>query len=182
MNCDNYFELALETQQKKNYGVQLTNLILIYMIFIWLSSCSCVFTILNPFFPNSFLGYHTIQTKSRLSILGMGKVKNVTPLSEQAAIDLGVEILGDAVVIACALGIYMLVETRQSKHKEHEEELKFEEMRSLKELVVYQSTQIESLDVKVKELEQILNGSTMYSETSERVVAEFTDVRDSAKT
>lgn len=165
-----------------NYGVHIANKwLLIWIIFILLCR-SCVITFLNLSFF-SFLGYHTIQTKSRLSILGMGKVKNVTPLSEQAAIDLGVEILGDAVVIACALGIYMLVETRQSRHKEHEEELKFEEMRSLKELVVYQSTQIESLDVKVKELEQILNGSTMYSETSERVVAEFTDVEaDSAKT
>lgn len=127
--------------------------------------------------------YHTIQTKSRLSILGMGKVKNVTPLSEQAAIDLGVEILGDMVVIGCALGIYIFIEARQSKHKEHEEELKLEEMRSLKELVVYQSTQIESMDIKIREMEQILNGSTMYTETSERVVAELSDMdRDKSKT
>lgn len=113
----------------------------------------------------------------------MGKVKNVTPLSEQAAIDLGVEILGDMVVIGCALGIYIFIEARQSKHKEHEEELKLEEMRSLKELVVYQSTQIESMDIKIREMEQILNGSTMYTETSERVVAELSDMdRDKSKT
>ncbi|XP_045174066.1 putative OPA3-like protein CG13603 [Mercenaria mercenaria] len=127
--------------------------------------------------------YHTIQTKSRLDILGMGKVKKVTPLSEQAAIDLGVEILGDTVVIVCALAIYILIEARSSKHKEHEEELKEEEMRSLKELVVFQSIELETQGAKLREFERILNGSTMYSKTSERVVAEFSqNEQDSVKT
>ena len=103
----------------------------------------------------------------------MSEIKEVKPLSEQVAIDLGVELLGDVVVITCTIAISIFIENRLSRHKEQEEKLKYEEMKSLKQLVVFQTIELEKQAAKLRELESIFDGSTMYSETSERVMDEF---------
>jgi hypothetical protein len=86
-----------------------------------------------------------------------------------------VELLGDTVTILCAVFIFVFIEARSSKHKEEEEKLKYEEMKSLKQLVVFQSIELENQAAKLREFERIFNGSTMYSQTSDRVMAEFSD-------
>lgn len=122
-----------------------------------------------------FAGYHVIQTKSQLSVLGMGKVKNVKPLSEKAAIDLGANIVGDIVMILCALGIYYLFEKSGPSSTSKEEELRAEEIQILKETVVHQSVELERQADKLKVFERILGGDTIYSKMSERVMAEMTE-------
>ncbi|KAL4237384.1 Optic atrophy 3 protein [Mactra antiquata] len=120
--------------------------------------------------------YHVIQTKARLNVLGMGKVKEVKPLSEKAAIDLGVNIVGDIVMVLCALGIYYGFENRPgSKHKEREEEERVEEMRVLKEAVMYQSDKLDQQAERIKELERVLGAPTIFTSISDKVKASMSD-------
>lgn len=100
-------------------------------------------------------GYHTVQTKSRLSVLGMGKVKKVQPLSEQAAIELGVELINDIVLIVCGLAIYLFIESRPSKPKE-DDSIKPEDIEKLKNTLLVQKLELERQAAKISRLERII--------------------------
>ena len=111
----------------------------------------------------------------------MGKVKKVKPLSEQDALNLGTEILGDLVIVVCFLGIYVFVEARSSKQKEEAEEEKEREMKELKDLVSEQGVVLEIQAARLREMERLLHSKTMYSKTSERVMNEYTHKTDRDK-
>lgn len=97
----------------------------------------------------------------------MGKVKKVQPLSEQAAIDLGIELINDLVLIFCGLAIYILIESAPyGKSKEKEEVVKPEEIAKLKQTVLMQKLELERQAAKISRLERIIvvtSGTSKFS-------------------
>ena len=106
-----------------------------------------------------------MQTRSKINLMGMGRLKAVKPLSEEAAIELGTEIIGDLVIIFCALGIYVFFEARSSRSKEAEEELKEEEIKELKKTIDDQGAQLIKQSVKIRELEQFIRTRSVLYDT-----------------
>ena len=56
-----------------------------------------------------------------MRILGLGSPDKVPPLTEKAAMDLGGEVLGDAIVLLVAAGIILIEVSRQSSNKNTKE-------------------------------------------------------------
>lgn len=115
-------------------------------------------------------GHHKISVNSQLSILGLGKPKEVKPLTPEAAMELGTEIVGDLVIILCGLGIYILFESRGAfKSKDTTLDKTIEEVNLLKERVKELNSKLDEQTDKLQNIESMLK-QNMYSETSEKVL------------
>ena len=112
--------------------------------------------------------------KSQLNILGMGKPKNVKPLTPEAALELGTEIVGDLVIILCGLAIYIVVDSRgafKSKDTTAADKTS-EEIDSLKQSVIDLNIRLEEQTEKLQNIESLLQ-QNMYSETSSKVLKQL---------
>ena len=114
--------------------------------------------------------------RSQLSFLGLGKTKNVQPLTPEAALELGTEMVGDLVIILCGLGIYLVVDSRgSSKGKDSDAVNRIEEeIKSLRETVSKQTVQLEEQALKIEEVESLLKNN-MFSETSVKVIKQLNE-------
>ena len=111
--------------------------------------------------------------RSELKILGFGKTKKVQEMTEEAALELGTEMVGDIVIILSGLAIYMLVDAR-SKSKESSMDRVLVELNTLKETVKEQNDRLYDQAIKIDEIETLLKHN-MYSETARKVIKEITD-------
>ena len=115
------------------------------------------------------------MVKSQLNILGMGKTKNVKPLTPEAALELGTEIVGDLVIILCGLTIYILVDSRGAfKSKDTTADKTAKEISSLKQTVTDLNIRLEEQAEKLQTIESLLQ-QNMYSETSSKVLKQLDD-------
>ena len=111
--------------------------------------------------------------RSELKILGFGKTKKVQEMTEEAALELGTEMVGDIVIILSGLAIYMLVDAR-SKSKESSMDRVLVELNTLKETVKEQNDRLYDQAIKIDKIETLLKHN-MYSETARKVIKEITD-------
>ena len=65
--------------------------------------------------------YHKFDTTFKLRILGLGKVKKVKPMTEEAAIDLASDMLGETIIFTVGAGCIYLEYLRQM-HKDRNKE------------------------------------------------------------
>ena len=121
--------------------------------------------------------YHSVQTKARLDVLGMGKIKKkqVKPITDEQALDLGLDILGDTVIIGCALVIYLVFESRPSGSKgpDKADVMQNQEIKNLKVTVQEQELTMAHLSAELRELERLIHSKTMYSEVSDKIMEEY---------
>lgn len=104
----------------------------------------------------------------------MGKVKKVQPLTEQAAIDLGVEIINDLVLIGCGLAIYLFIESRPSKSKDRDDMCKPEDIEKLKQVLLMQKLELERQSAKISRLERIIVVTAGTSKLSPQILMDST--------
>ncbi|XP_022659470.1 optic atrophy 3 protein homolog isoform X2 [Varroa jacobsoni] len=111
----------------------------------------------SPFFrrwvcmpPAQF--YHWCEVKIKVRILNLGKPSAVKPLNEREAIDLGAELLGEAIIFAVAAGTITAEYLRQSRNERAKEETKEDryhrlthELEELQLLVARQEVEIRHL-------------------------------------
>lgn len=102
--------------------------------------------------------YHWCEVNVKARLLNLGKPKEVVKLNEQAAIDLGAELIGEMVMFLIAAGTVLAEYTRQSR--------KYSEEKAALEL---RWTQMED---KVEHLEEKLNSSTAQIEDLEKKMKE----------
>ncbi|CAL8086521.1 unnamed protein product [Calicophoron daubneyi] len=79
----------------------------------------------------STLMYHLWETRLKLRILGLGRTKNVAELTEDAAVDLGAEMLGELLMFsfgALILGIEYRRGARKEAIKEERVQRKFDDL------------------------------------------------------
>ena len=105
----------------------------------------------------------------------MGKTKQVQPLTPEAALELGTDMVGDFVIIVCGLGIYLLVDSRGSKNKDTDSVKRIEEeLKTLRETVKEQTMKLEEQAVKIEEVDELLKNN-MYSETAIKVLKQLNE-------
>ena len=89
-----------------------------------------------------------------MRILGLGKASSVKPLSEEAAVELGAEIIGETFLFSVAVGTISFEYFRQQrKEQEHEGEQTsaISELQSrVEELGIF----VEQQDAKIRELQR----------------------------
>ena len=123
------------------------------------------------FFLYIFAGYHKMKTTLNLRYLNIGKVKKIEPLSEESALTLGVEVLGESVIYFCGIILYFTFDysTKSKDYTEEKFDKIFDELKEMKETIEDQTIKIEQQDAKIRHLDRLLRGSTMFTETSNKV-------------
>ena len=99
-----------------------------------------------------FAVYNRFEVNFRLKQLGLGRVKNVEPLSEKDAIELGGDMLGELLVFTFG-AIILVSEYSRSARKEHAKEQKVKDdmqkiqdrLTDLKTVTTIQESQIKDL-------------------------------------
>ncbi|KAM7425234.1 Optic atrophy 3 protein [Porites harrisoni] len=68
-------------------------------------------------------GYHWFETRVRMKLMGLSGPDKVQPLSEQVAVDVGAELLGESLIFGIAtLTLYFEYRRGQNKEAKKEEE------------------------------------------------------------
>ncbi|XP_071787269.1 optic atrophy 3 protein homolog [Asterias amurensis] len=98
--------------------------------------------------------HHWMEINLKMRILGLGKASSVKPLSEEAAVELGAEIIGETFLFSVAVGTISFEYFRQQrKEQEHEGEQTsaISELQSrVEELGIF----VEQQDAKIRELQR----------------------------
>ncbi|XP_005991649.1 optic atrophy 3 protein homolog [Latimeria chalumnae] len=99
--------------------------------------------------------YHWIEMKTKMRIMGFRGIL-IKPLNEEAAAELGAELLGEAIIFTIG-GVCLLAEyTRQTANsKKKEEELNCA-LSSLQQQISELSLQVETLDAQLRETNRLL--------------------------
>ncbi|XP_076442443.1 optic atrophy 3 protein homolog [Babylonia areolata] len=104
--------------------------------------------------------YHWLEVNFRLRLMGLGKAQSVEKLSEEMAIELGAEMLGEFIIFAIAAGTLLLEYQRSVKKEALKEEREKHQVLILKQklqdldlVTAVQEAQIRELQRAVDELE-----------------------------
>lgn len=87
------------------------------LLYIYLMFASCNYRILY-----FYAVYHWMEVNVRMRMLGLGKAQSVERLSEEMAIELGAEMLGEFVIFSMAAVTVVLEYKRSSKKEALKEE------------------------------------------------------------
>ncbi|CAH1380707.1 unnamed protein product [Tenebrio molitor] len=111
--------------------------------------------------------YNKCETKMKMWLLHLGQPVNITVLNEADSIDLGANLLGEAVIFLIAAGALLFEVNRSSKKEAAKEEARKRELREvqndLKALLIHSQVQkdrIVRLTRKVEDLEQTVQDPT----------------------
>ncbi|KAK7104962.1 putative OPA3-like protein CG13603 [Littorina saxatilis] len=104
--------------------------------------------------------YHWMEVNFRLRLMGMGKAKNVERLTEDMAIELGAEMLGEFIIFTVAAGTLLLEYNKSVTKEALKEEREKHQMLMLKSklqdldlITAVQEAQIRELQRSVDDLE-----------------------------
>lgn len=101
--------------------------------------------------------YHKFDTTIKLRILGLGRVKDVQPMSEEAAIDLSSEMLGELIIFSVGAGCIYLEYRRQLKKDQNKEEFQNSRIQELESTVSDLGMEIEQQKAQIAELKRVLS-------------------------
>ncbi|CAH2006025.1 unnamed protein product [Acanthoscelides obtectus] len=96
--------------------------------------------------------YNWCEVKAKMWILNLGKPVNIPVLSESMAIELGANLLGEAVIFLIAAGILISEYNRSVKKEAAKEEAKKQEMRDLQSTIGELFIHTEEHDAQIREL------------------------------
>lgn len=88
--------------------------------------------------------------------MNLGKPANIQPLNEAMAIELGANLLGEAIIFTIGAGLLILEYVRSSKKETTKEETLLQEKRELKATLRELQFQAERQDAQIRELQRIL--------------------------
>uniref|UniRef100_A0A8C5SNT8 Outer mitochondrial membrane lipid metabolism regulator OPA3 n=1 Tax=Laticauda laticaudata TaxID=8630 RepID=A0A8C5SNT8_LATLA len=114
----------------------------------------------SPFFRQYICGppaqlYHWVEMRAKMRIMGF-RGSAIKPLNEEAAADLGAELLGEAIVFGVGgLCIFLEYSRQSSNAKKKEEELN-STLLGLQEQVTELSFTLETLDARLREMNRVL--------------------------
>ncbi|XP_008307044.1 optic atrophy 3 protein homolog [Cynoglossus semilaevis] len=99
--------------------------------------------------------YHWIEMRTKMRIMGF-RGSTIKPLNEEAAAELGAELLGEAIIFLIGGGCMVLEYTRQSVNSRRKEDELNETIRDLQVQVAELSLTTETLDARLRESNRLL--------------------------
>ncbi|KAJ8372761.1 hypothetical protein AAFF_G00277040 [Aldrovandia affinis] len=99
--------------------------------------------------------YHWIEMRTKMRIMGF-RGSAIKPLNEEAAAELGAELLGEAIIFTVGGACMMLEYARQAANSRRKEEELSESMVSLHAQVAELALATETLDARLREVNRLL--------------------------
>lgn len=99
--------------------------------------------------------YHWIEMRTKMRIMGF-RGSTIKPLNEDAAAELGAELLGEAIVFLIGGGCMVLEYSRQAANSRRKEEELTETINSLQTQLGELALATETLDAQVREVNRLL--------------------------
>nr|XP_046245792.1 optic atrophy 3 protein homolog [Scatophagus argus] len=99
--------------------------------------------------------YHWIEMRTKMRIMGF-RGSTIKPLNEDAAAELGAELLGEAIIFLVGGGCMVLEYTRQSANSRRKEEELNETITSLQTQIAELTLTTETLDAQLREVNRQL--------------------------
>jgi hypothetical protein len=90
-----------------------------------------------------------------MRILGLGSAKDVKPLNEAMAIELGAEMLGELILFFAAVATLYYEYGRQSKNAQAQEDEQNSKLYELQKNIMDLGLMLEEQDVKIRELTRV---------------------------
>ena len=100
--------------------------------------------------------YHKFDTTIKLRILGMGRVKDVKPMSEEAAIELSSDMLGELIIFSVGAGCIYLEYRRQMKKDQDKEDYQNNRIIELESAVGDLGLELEQQKAQIAELRRAM--------------------------
>ena len=100
--------------------------------------------------------YNWCEVKTKMWAMNLGKPMAVPKLSEQMAIELGANLLGECIIFIIGAGVLLLEYQRQARKETLKEEMALQERLELQALLNELSFQAERQDTQIRELTRIL--------------------------
>ncbi|KAL6115761.1 opa3 [Pungitius sinensis] len=99
--------------------------------------------------------YHWIEMRTKMRIMGF-RGSTIKPLNEEAAAELGAELLGEAIIFIIGGGCMLLEYSRQAANSRHKEEEQNETIISLQTQIGELALTTETLDAQLREINRLL--------------------------
>nr|XP_028597736.1 optic atrophy 3 protein [Podarcis muralis] len=114
----------------------------------------------SPFFRQYICGppaqlYHWVEMRTKMRIMGF-RGAAIKPLNEEAAAELGAELLGEAIVFGVGGLCIFLEYSRQTTNSKKKEDELSSTLESLQEQVAELNLTVETLDARLRELNRVL--------------------------
>ncbi|KAM3829428.1 optic atrophy 3 protein [Vipera latastei] len=114
----------------------------------------------SPFFRQYICGppaqlYHWVEMRAKMRIMGF-RGAAIKPLNEEAAAELGAELLGEAIVFGVGGLCVFLEYSRQSTNTKKKEEELNSTLLGLQEQLMELSLTVETLDARLREMNRVL--------------------------
>lgn len=101
--------------------------------------------------------YHWCEMQMKLHVKGRWKPVTVVPMTEEEAVDLGSNLLGEVVLFTLLSGILLFELNRQGDKKAEKEKVKEDEIGNLIETVITLVHDVQELQDSVKDLKKVVN-------------------------
>lgn len=108
------------------------------------SYVSCIDSVFSHTWLCLLAVYHWMEVNFRLRLMGMGKAKNVERLTEDMAIELGAEMLGEFIIFTVAAGTLLLEYNKSVTKEALKEEREKHQMLMLKSKLQVSPAQIKT--------------------------------------
>ncbi|KAK1785119.1 hypothetical protein P4O66_018532 [Electrophorus voltai] len=99
--------------------------------------------------------YHWVEMRAKMRIMGF-RGSTIKPLNEEAAAELGAELLGEAIIFLVGGGCMVLEYSRQSANARRKEEELTETISSLQTQLGELTLATETLDAQIREINRLL--------------------------
>ncbi|KAM6973765.1 optic atrophy 3 protein homolog [Aplochiton taeniatus] len=99
--------------------------------------------------------YHWIEMRTKMRIMGF-RGSTIKPLNEEAAAELGAELLGEAIIFVIGGGCMVLEYSRQAYNSKKKEDELTEAISSLKTQLGELTLTTETLDAQLREVNRLL--------------------------
>ncbi|KAL4717951.1 hypothetical protein ACJJTC_001369 [Scirpophaga incertulas] len=116
----------------------------------------------SPFFrtyvcmpPAQF--YNWCEVKAKMWILNLGKPVNIPVLSQEMAIELGANLLGESLIFIIGAGLLVIEYNRQSKKESAKEEKRIEEMNHITSTITDLYFTVQQQQTQLREMERMIH-------------------------
>ena len=100
-----------------------------------------------------------METKVKMRLMGLSGPDKVQPLSEQKAVDVGSELLGEALIFGIATVMLVFEYRRGQRKEETKEDLQNQKIIDLQNQVKELELTLETNSAQVRELTRLVHGS-----------------------
>ena len=113
--------------------------------------------------------HHSLSVNLRMRSLGLGKAQHVEKLSEEAAVELGANIISEAFLFSVGVGTITFEYLRQAKKNTTREENQLQDIDELQKRVEEIGLQLEHKSAELRELQRLVLAEPWRTENAKMV-------------